>query len=209
MSNEWQLLLQQIIETGWLQWTAVILGVAEVLFAKANKIWLYPSGIVSVLLSIYILFQAGLYAECLLNGYYLLMSIYGWWYWKKKKGQPAVAITSCGSKDWIVVFTIVITGFIILFLALKYFTPSDVPVWDAWVTSTAWAGMWLLAKRKIENWILLNVSNFFAVPLLLHKGLPLYAALTIFLFVIAIQGYIKWNKIMKNDNRKFQYSALS
>ncbi len=209
MSNEWQLLLQQIIQTGWLQWTAVILGVAEVLFAKANKIWLYPSGIVSVLLSIYILFQAGLYAECLLNGYYLLMSIYGWWYWKKKKGQPAVAITSCGSKDWIVVFTIVITGFIILFLALKYFTPSDVPVWDAWVTSTAWAGMWLLAKRKIENWILLNVSNFFAVPLLLHKGLPLYAALTIFLFVIAIQGYIKWNKIMKNDNRKFQYSALS
>ena len=209
MSNEWQLLLQQISQTEWIQWAAVILGVAEVLFAKANKIWLYPSGIASILLSAYILFQVGLYAECLLHGYYLVMSIYGWWYWKKKEGQPAVAITSCNTKDWTVVFAIIITGFIVLFSLLKYFTPSTVPVWDAWVSAIAWAGMWLLAKRKIENWIVLNISNFFAVPLLFYKGLPLYAALTIFLFVIAIQGYIKWKKIMKSDSEQFQYSTAS
>ncbi|MFC0775970.1 nicotinamide riboside transporter PnuC [Terrimonas alba] len=209
MSNEWQLLLQQISQTDWIQWTAVILGVAEVLFAKANKIWLYPSGIASILLSVYILFLAGLYAECLLHGYYLVMSIYGWWYWKKKKGQPSLAITSCSYKDWKVVFTIIIAGFIVLFSLLKYFTPSTVPVWDAWVSAVAWAGMWLLAKRKIENWIVLNISNFFAIPLLFHKGLPLYAALTIFLFVIAIQGYIKWKRIMRSDSEQFQYSTAS
>ena len=209
MSNEWQLLLQQIGQTDWIQWTAVILGVAEVLFAKANKIWLYPSGIANILLSVYILFQVGLYAECLLHGYYLVMSIYGWWYWGKKKDQPSVAITSCNTKDWKVVFTITIAGFIVLFSLLKYFTPSTVPVWDAWVSAVAWAGMWLLAKRKIENWIVLNISNFFAIPLLFYKGLPLYAALTIFLFVIAIQGYIKWKKIMKSDSEQFQYSTAS
>jgi nicotinamide mononucleotide transporter len=209
MHEEVKLLLQQIIKTDWIQWAAVILGVAEVLLAKANKIWLYPSGIASILLSIYILFGAGLYAECLLNGYYLVMSIYGWWYWKKKKDRPVVAITSCNSKDWRIVYVIAIGGFIILFLALKYFTPSNVPVWDAFVSATAWAGMWLLAKRKIENWILLNISNFFAIPLLLYKGLPLYAMLTIFLFIIAIQGYIKWNKIMKNNKEQLQYPAIS
>jgi nicotinamide mononucleotide transporter len=82
---------------------------------------------------------------------------------------------------------------------LKYYTDSTVPYWDAWVSATAWAGMWLLAKRKIENWILLNISNAFAIPLLFHKNLPLYALLTLFLFIVAVQGYFKWNKILKQE----------
>jgi nicotinamide mononucleotide transporter len=200
MLDQWQLFLRELAQTDWLQWTAVALGVAEVLFAKANKIWLYPTGIAGILLSIYILFHSGLYAECLLNGYYLVMSVYGWWYWIKKNDQPPVRITNCNSRDWLIVFLITFPAWIILALVLKNFTPSTVPYWDAWVSSTAWAGMWLLAKRKIENWILLNISNAFAIPLLFYKHLPLYAALTIFLFIIAIQGYFKWAKIMKQNH---------
>ena len=196
MADQYQLFLKEIIQTDWLQWAAVGLGVAEVLFAKANKIWLYPTGILSILLSAYILFQSGLYAECLLNGYYLVMSLYGWWYWIKKQNQPPVKITACNYNDWTIVGIISIAGFAVLAFLLKNFTPSTVPYWDALVSSTAWAGMWLLAKRKIENWILLNISNAVAVPLLLYKQLPLYAALTIFLFVVAVQGFIKWRKIM-------------
>ena len=202
MLNQWQLFLREIVQTDWLQWIVVALGVAEVLYAKANKIWLYPTGIASILLSIYILFYSGLFAECLLNGYYLIMSIYGWWYWIKKKYQPSVRITNCGPRHWLIVSIIAIPGWVILALVLKNYTPSTVPYWDAWVSSTAWAGMWLLAKRKIENWILLNISNAFAIPLLFYKHLPLYAALTIFLFIIAIQGYVKWAKIMKQDQRR-------
>jgi nicotinamide mononucleotide transporter len=197
MMNEWRLLMQELVQTDWLQWLAVSLGVAEVLFAKANKIWLYPTGIAGILLSAYILFQSGLYAECLLNGYYLVMSIYGWWYWIKKKNSPPVKITSCTYRDWLVTAFITFPGFALLAFLLSHFTPSTVPVWDAWVSATAWAGMWLLAKRKLENWILLNISNAFAIPLLLHKHLPLYAALTLFLFIVAIQGYIEWSKIIK------------
>lgn len=196
MADQYQLFLKEIIQTDWLQWAAVSLGVAEVLFAKANKIWLYPTGILSILLSAYILFQSGLYAECLLNGYYLVMSLYGWWYWIKKQNQPPVKITACNYNDWTIVGIISIAGFAVLAFLLKNLTPSTVPYWDALVSSTAWAGMWLLARRKIENWILLNISNAVAVPLLLYKQLPLYAALTIFLFVVAVQGFIKWRKIM-------------
>src|SRR5258708_17865506 len=103
VQQEWHLLGQQIAETDWLQWVAVSLGVAEVLFAKANKIWLYPAGIVGTLLSIYILFLAGLFAECLLDGYYVLMSLYGWWYWVKKQDLPPVKINRCNLGEQITV----------------------------------------------------------------------------------------------------------
>lgn len=207
MQEELRLFIKEIIQTDWLQWTAVALGVAEVLFAMSNKIWLYPTGIASILLSAYILFQSGLYAECLLNGYYLVMSVYGWWYWIKKRDRPAVKISACNKNDWMIVSIITFPGFVLLAFILKKFTPSTVPLWDAWVSSTAWAGMWLLAKRKIENWILLNISNAFAIPLLFYKHLPLYAALTIFLFIVAIQGFIKWNKIMRQDAGFVQLSS--
>jgi len=198
---EWaNLFWQQIKETDAIQWIAVLLGVAEVLLAKANKIWLYPVGIAGILLSALILFESGLYAECLLNGYYLVMSAYGWWYWIKKKDQPAIKITYNTRKDWWIVIAIVVIGFGILYYSLKTFTPSTVPVWDAWVSATAWAGMWLLAKRKVENWILLNISNIFAIPLLVYKQLPLFAALTLFLFIVAIFGYFEWKKIIRQEN---------
>ena len=82
----------------------------------------------------------------------------------------------------------------ILFLFLTSFTDSQVPAWDAWVSATGWAGMWLLARRKIENWLLLNISNAFAIPLLFNKGLPMLALLTVFLFIVACKGYFDWLK---------------
>lgn len=198
--SDWCLLFwQQLKDTDALQWLAVLLGVAEVLLAKANKILLYPAGIAATLLSVYILLQAGLYAESLLNGYYVVMSTYGWWYWIKKKDQPTVKISFCTRRDWIIVILIVCTSFVLLALILKTYTPSTVPVWDAWVSATAWAGMWLLSKRKIENWILLNISNLFAIPLLVYKELPLFAILTAFLFVVAIFGYYQWLRITKEN----------
>ncbi|CAN5224153.1 nicotinamide riboside transporter PnuC [soil metagenome] len=197
----WHLLLQQMKETTLMEWLAVAFGVAEVLYAKANKIWLYPTGIASTVISIYVLVAAGLYAEGLLNGYYLVMSIYGWWYWIKKKDAPPVSVTWCSRSEWATVVLIVVAAFGILYYSLKNFTPSAVPAWDAWVSATAWAGMWLLAKRKIENWILLNISNLFAIPLMLYKHLLLYSGLTIFLFIVAIQGYFEWRKIAKKENQ--------
>ncbi len=132
------------------------------------------------------------------------MSIYGWWYWSKKKNEPPVKITYAGAADWIITGLIAGGGWLILFIILKEFTPSTVPAWDAWVSSTAWAGMWLLAKRKVENWILLNLSNAFAIPLLIQKELPLFALLTLFLFIVACFGYVSWLRTVRmeiNNNK--------
>lgn len=186
----------QLTETPLLHWIGVLCGVVQVLLAKANNIWLYPFGITSVLITVYVLFEAGLYAELLLNLYYLAMSVYGWIYWFRQKGQPPVPATYSDKKEWLTTLLIVGLGFPALYYALVFLTDSTVPVWDAWVSATAWAGMWLLAKRKIENWILLNISNAFAIPLLIHKDLHLFALLTLFLFIVAIFGFLQWKRII-------------
>jgi len=194
-----QLFLEQVRETTVWEWAAVILGVAEVLLAKVNNIWLYPTGIAGTFIGIYILLVAGLYAESALNVYYLVMSVYGWYYWLKKRGELSVKITWTTRSEWTITLLIVFVGWGILYVILKNFTTSNVPVWDAWVSSTAWAGMWLLAKRKVENWILLNISNLFAIPLLWYKHLIMFSALTLFLFIVAIFGYFDWLAILKKE----------
>ncbi len=188
-----------IIQTSWLERISVICGVIQVILSKNNKVSHYLFGIISICTAIYVLYTAKLYGEIALQGYYLVMSIYGWWFWKFSSGIKEQPISSSTSRDWKIVLSIVFLGFILLYFLLEHITNSDVPIWDAWVTSTAWAGMWLLAKRKIENWVLLNISNFFAVPLLIHKELYLFALLTSILFVIAIFGFLQWKRIMKEE----------
>jgi nicotinamide mononucleotide transporter len=198
--NDWfHVFISELKNISWLEWTGVSFGIAEVLFAKANKIWLYPAGIIAVIISSYLFIISGLYAESVLNLYYLAMSTYGWWHWMYKRSIP-LAISRATQKEWLITLLIVVAGLVVLYVCLKHFTNSTVPLMDAWVSATAWAGMWLLAKRKIENWILLNISNAFAIPLLFYKQLPLYALLTAFLFIVAVLGYFDWMKILKQKN---------
>lgn len=192
---------QQLQETSWIEYVGVAFGVVQVLLAKSNKVWLYPFGIASVLITIYVLSTVGLYAEVLLNLYYLVMSFYGWYLWVNKKEIAAVSVGYSSRAEWITSLMIVALGFLILYWVLVEFTDSNVPVMDAWVTATAWAGMWLLAKRKIENWIFLNVSNLFAIPLFAYKGLMLYSLLTLFLFIVAIFGYFEWRRIIRGNEK--------
>lgn len=196
--NEWlDLFRQELVHIDAIQVAVLVLGVSEVLLARANNILLYPAGIGATALAIVSLFTVQLYAECLLHGYYLVMSVYGWWYWSAKKNQKPVLITFSSASEWLITLSIICCGSIGLFLFLSMLTDSTVPAWDAWVSATGWAGMWLLARRKIENWLLLNISNAFAIPLLFYKGLPLLALLAIFLFVVACVGYVDWIKIAR------------
>jgi len=201
--QDWfKLFQEQILHTSLIQWLAVGFGVSEVLLAKKNSIWLYPTGIISVLLWMFLLLGVKLYAEVLLNIYYLAMSVYGWVIWKKRKQDGENQVSWSSNKELTIAVLISVIGFGVLYLVLRHHTDSDVPVFDAFVSSTAWAGMWLLAKRKIENWIFLNISNIVAIPLLFHKKLPLMACLTTFLFTVAIFGFLDWKKIINKSRLK-------
>lgn len=195
--QEWfRLFTAQILHTSLTEWLAVGFGVSEVLLAKRNSIWLYPTGIISILLSMFLLLNVKLYAEMLLSIYYLVMSVYGWVIWKKRKIDGENQVSWCTNNELSIAVLISAVGFFVFYFVLRNHTDSDVPLLDAFVSSTAWAGMWLLAKRKIENWIFLNISNIVAIPLLFHKKLPLMACLTTFLFVVAILGFLDWKKII-------------
>lgn len=198
-----QQFIHQLAQTTIIEMIAVAFGVASVLLAKGNNVLLYPTGIVSTGIYIYLLATTGLYAESALNGYYLVMSIYGWMLWQRgHENENPKAISRNTRKDWIITAAIVSIGWVVLYTALSSFTNSDVPIWDAIVSATAWAGMWLLAKHKIENWLLLNISNFIAIPLFIHKGIPFTALLTMFLFIVAIFGFLQWRKSYQTQQRQ-------
>lgn len=193
--------MQEILQqTTWQEWLGVCFSVVQVLLARKNNSNNYLFGIAGILLSLYVMFFAKLYAEFTLNLYYLIMSIYGWLYWKFGKKQKETAISETTTQEKFITTGIVMGTFILFWYFLTQFTDSDVPILDSLVSAFAWAGMWLMARRKIENWVLLNMSNMIAIPLLIHKGLYLYSILTAFLFIVAISGYLEWRKIIKSKN---------
>lgn len=186
----------------WLQALGTTFGVIQVLLARKNNIHNYLFGIVSILISLWVLYKSKLYADIILSLYYLVMSIYGWFYWKFGKYAAQTPISYSSRSEHLKALGIVLTCFTLMSYWLRFHTDSDVPFWDAWVSGFAWAGMWLMAKRKMENWIFLNISNTIAIPLLIYKELYVYAGLTIFLFIVGTSGYFKWRKIIKNERRE-------
>jgi nicotinamide mononucleotide transporter len=186
----------------WLEGIAVLFGVLSVLFSKQNHIGVYPTGIVSTGIYIYLFVKATLYAEASLNAYYLIMSIYGWYIWKRRDAQQhETSISRINGKELYTAVAISSIGWALIWFVLSHHTDSTTPLLDAFVSATAWAGMWLLAKRKVENWIFLNISNFVAVPLLFYKHLALTALLTVFLFIIAVMGYFQWLRIYREQSK--------
>ncbi|MDF2832631.1 MAG: nicotinamide riboside transporter PnuC [Chryseobacterium indoltheticum] len=193
--------MQDILQqTTWQEWLGVFFSVFQVLLARKNNSNNYLFGIAGISLTLYVMIQSKLYAEFILNLYYLVMSIYGWLYWKFGKRKSETTISETTNNEKLITAGIVLGTFAVFYFFLTNFTDSDVPILDSLVSAFAWAGMWLMARRKIENWILLNISNIIAIPLLIHKGLYLYAVLTAFLFIVAISGYLEWRKIIKTKS---------
>ncbi|MFB9055216.1 nicotinamide riboside transporter PnuC [Mariniflexile ostreae] len=190
-----------------LQWLGTFFGVAQVLLARKNNVNNYLFGIISILISIWVHYKTRLYADILLSLYYLVMSIYGWFYWKMGKQNKEAPISRSNKKEQGIAIGIVLGCFLLMAYWLSQHTNSDVPIWDAIICAFAWAGMWLMAKRKIENWVYLNISNFIAIPLLIYKGLYIYAGLTVFLFIVAVSAYIEWKKILNNDTTRAHAQA--
>ena len=187
-----QRLVAQILANSTLDWLAFVFGIVQVVLAWHNKKYNFIAGIISVSLYIFIFYKAGLFAESFLNVYYLLISIYGFAVWHKN--IQVAQITNCTKQEWVKAFAILIIAFAIQWWILSKYTTSNVPIVDSLVSSLAWVGTWLLTKRKLQNWLWLNVSNAIAIPLFMHKNLHLVAVLYVVFFIIAIFGYKQWKK---------------
>jgi nicotinamide mononucleotide transporter len=201
LTDVFDILYQNLLDSTITEAVAVIFGILSVWFAKKENILVFPTGIISVLIYIYICFFARLYADMGINFVYFVMSIYGWIMWSKKDAKKHVLpISWCSKKDHLISAGMIIGFFILLTYFLSNYTDSNVPIIDSLTTAIFIAAMWLMARKKIENWIYWIVGDIISIPLYFYKDLALTSIqFTVFL-VLAIMGFIEWRNKLKNNN---------
>ncbi len=196
----WDILYQNILQTTTLEIIAVVFGLLSVWYSKKINILVYPTGIISVVIYVYICLGAKLYADMGINFVYFVMSIYGWYNWTRKgSNKKILPISICTKKEHLINIAMFLFFFITLSFILTNYTDSTVPYWDSLTTSIFIIGMWLMAMKKVENWILWIIGDIISIPLYFYKGLVLTSLqFTIFLG-IAILGYFAWKKKYLED----------
>lgn len=192
----WEHILQQVFATTPLEWMAFVFGVTQVVLARLNLRLNFVAGLLSVLGYTVVFMQAHLYAESLLNSYYAVISVWGWWHWSRSEEQE-VTIYGFKRADWVKSSVLTMLLLAILYAWLSCLTDSTLPLWDAVVTAFAWVGSLYLVYRKLENWLFLTVSNLVAIPVQWSKGLELTALLSVLFLVMGLMGYFRWRKVLK------------
>lgn len=200
----WTGIEQGIAEMSWLEGVAVIFGIASVIYSIKKNILVFPTGMVSTLIYVYICLEYKLYADMGINAYYFGMSVYGWYLWSRptdeKEELPVTWLSTMGIVKSIVLF---LGSYAVLYYVLANFTDSDVPYWDSFTTSSAFVGMWLMAKKKVENWIAWIITDIVSVPLYFYKGLMLTSFQFLFFTILATIGLIEWIKAAKKEQKAY------
>lgn len=178
---------------------AVIFGILSVYFAKLERIAVFPTGIISTLIYVYICWVYSLYGDFIINSYYTLMSIYGWVLWSKSDISHELQISRASKRDWIKALLIFSSTAILVIVVYKYFDRFDrlTDYSDTLTTGIFFAAMWLMANKKIEHWWLWIIANTISVPLYLFKGLGFTALQYSLFLILAYQGYLSWKKKLK------------
>ena len=180
-----------------------IFGLLSVWFAKKDNIWVFPTGLVSTFIYAYLLWQWELLGDSMINVYYFIMSIYGWYHWTRKKGnQVEFPIATMNNKEKGIAI-VLFTG-TIFFVVVVYFYFNKFTTWysyvDTFLTGLFFVGMWLMAKRKIENWIFWIIGDVISIPLYFAKGYTFTSLQFLIFTIVAIYGYLEWKKILNNSN---------
>jgi nicotinamide mononucleotide transporter len=197
---------------------AAVFGILSVYFSIKKNIWLYPTGIVSTLIYVYILFNFGLLGDCMINVYYTVMSVYGWILWaKSSEDHIHVDVMWASKKEWIYGILLFLLS-LILVTVIYYYKPyidnqfsmegTNLGLyhldWGNWLdvitTSIFLVGMWFMAKRRIENWIFWIIGDFICMPMMIYKGLGITSVQYLVFTIMAIQGYVIWKKSFKKKS---------
>ena len=199
-----QEIYQQFIEgmksTSPLEYIAVFTGIASVWFSRLENIWVYPTGLINTIIYIYLSFKGGLLGEASVNFYYTVMSIYGWLLWSKKDQQHRLVlhITKASKKEWLQHLSFFAACYIAIFFVLTYlkkdFAPGAIPWADAFASATAFTGMWLMTKKKVESWYWWIATNIASIPLYFVKHYVFTSVYYVVLLIMAIFGLIEWMK---------------
>jgi len=200
LQNIYQQFVEGMKNTGWLEYLAVFAGIVSVWFSRIENILVYPVGLINTIIYIWLSFKYHLLGEATVNFYYTIMSIYGWVLWAKRnqQHQHVVVIRSSSTKEWRNQLLFFAFFYISIFIALTYlkkgFAPGAIPWADALASATAFTGMWLMAKKKVESWYWWIATNIASIPLYFVKGLVFTSVFYFILFIMAIFGLYEWKK---------------
>jgi len=185
-----------------LEIVAVIFGFLSVWFSKQNHILVFPTGMISTSIFVYLLLKWDLLGDMMINGYYFIMSVYGWYIWTRKVDTTHVTpISRTTKKEKLISVVIFIATLLFVYIVYKTFDK-----WTSWVayvdtitTATFFVGMWLMARRKIENWIYWIIGDIISIPLYFYKGFTFTSFQYLGFTIIAIFGYLAWKKHLNNN----------
>ena len=195
-------------DTTAMEYIGVFFGIASVWFSRRENILVYPIGLINTIIYIYISFNGSLLGEASVNLYYTIMSIYGWILWAKKDRQQhhIVVITWSSKREWIGELLFFSVFYIAIFFSLNYlkkdFAPAAIPWADAFASATAFTGMWLMAKKKVESWYWWIATNVASIPLYFVKNYVFTSFYYVVLLIMAVWGLLEWTRRAKAELSK-------
>ncbi|MGZ8554530.1 MAG: nicotinamide riboside transporter PnuC [Chitinophagaceae bacterium] len=193
-------------QSSWAERIAVFAGIASVWFSRKENILVYPVGLINTIIYTWLSFKYDLLGEASVNLYYTVMSIYGWLLWSKKdqQHQHIVHISFSNRKWWIYQLSFFAAFYLVIFLLLSYlkkeFFPGVIPWADGFASATAFTGMWLMTRKKVESWYWWIATNIASIPLYYVKKLEFTSVYYFILLIMAVFGLIEWTKRAKQPH---------
>ena len=196
----WEQFIEGMKNTTWLEYIAVFTGIASVWFSRIENILVYPVGLINTIIYIFLSVKGDLYGEASVNFYYTVMSFIGWYMWlrKNEKKETMLHVTHSDRKMWIDQLLFFIFFYVTIYVALTFlkqsFAEGAIPWADAFASATAFTGMWLMTKKKVESWYWWIATNIASMPLYFVKGYVFTSVYYFVLLIMAVFGLIEWRK---------------
>ena len=185
-----------------IEFLAFVFGILSVWFAKKENIWVYPTGLLATILTTYLLYIAGYLGDMIVNAYFSVMSVYGWYNWSMKDNNGSnITITRINYKEKIIG---IVLFFVTIFVVFGIYIHFDYEIKienyiDIFTSGIFFTAMWYMAKKKIENWTLWIFGDIIVVPLYAYRGLGMLALQYLIFTILAIAAYLEWKKILNNN----------
>ena len=196
-----QHIAEEFEQTTWLEWIGALTGVYCVYLAAKQNIWNWPVAIISVVAYTIVFYKSMLYGDAGLQIYFLGTSVYGWYFWIKKKEKHEKPVTSLNAKEYILVIVAIVVLSLLLGVFLKKFTPTNVPYIDGFCTAVSFIAQLLMTRKVLQNWSLWILVNICYVPLYIYKNLYVTAILYIILLVLAWIGHVDWQREYRKSTK--------
>tara|TARA_B100000929_G_scaffold32047_1_gene23259 strand:- start:217 stop:849 length:633 start_codon:yes stop_codon:yes gene_type:complete len=187
-----------------LEFLAFIFGIISVIYAKKENILVYPTGIICTVITIYLLYRAQYFGDMMMNVYYSVMSIYGWWNWSRvKDNHYIILISKTNKKEYLIASFFFLLTIVITFSVYKMNLDSlEIPNYiDIFTSGIFFTAMWLMANKKIESWIFWIIGDIITIPLYSYRGLGILSLQYLIFLILAIQGYYEWKKTLNKQNQ--------